>query len=335
MEFSASDPKHAWPDGRAPAVESCETSMRMSPCILGTVCVPWTEAGALDEALFVRAIHHLINEGLSNLYIFGTAGEGYAVDTGRFRKVAEVFLREMEQGGKLAQVGVIGLSVAQVREHIDMAVEMGCRSFQMSFPSWGCVSDIEMHRFFDDILGAYPDCTFLHYNLLRSLRKISGEDYAAVIARHPNLVATKSSNNTPAQLLSLMRQAPELCHFTTEQDFALASGFGSPGLLISTSSLQPARARRFFEAARAGDAQALREATLELNTLNGILIESMCSKPHMDGAYDKLFLKAVFPEFPLRLLSPYEGAAEADFFLFMDKLRQTMPQWMPVVSGDT
>lgn len=307
--------------------------MRLTPRILGTACVPWTETGALDQTLFVKSIHYWIQEGLVDLYIFGTAGEGYAVDSPRFQEVTKVFLREMKQGGGIAQIGVIGLSVPQIRERIDMAIDLGGRSFQISFPSWGCVSDLEMHRFFDDILSAYPECDFLHYNLPRSLRKISGEDYAAVVARHPNLVATKSSNNNPAQLLRLLRRAPQLCHFTTEQDFALASGFGSPGLLISMGCLQPARTRRFFEAARAGKKDEVRQAALEFNAINDLLAEAMRSSAHMDGAFDKLFIKAAFPEFPLRLLSPYEGATGEDFSFFMEKLRKIMPQWVPSVVG--
>jgi dihydrodipicolinate synthase/N-acetylneuraminate lyase len=42
--------------------------------VLGTVCLPWRDDGALDEPLFRRTIRNLVAAGLPDLYIFGTAG---------------------------------------------------------------------------------------------------------------------------------------------------------------------------------------------------------------------------------------------------------------------
>ena len=53
---------------------------RYPSCILATVVVPWTADWRLDEAGLRRQIKTLLANGYRNLYIFGTAGEGYAVD---------------------------------------------------------------------------------------------------------------------------------------------------------------------------------------------------------------------------------------------------------------
>lgn len=66
--------------------------MRLSPCILGTVCIPWLDSGAFDEATFRRATRHLIESGLNNLYIFGTTGEGHAVTSEMFACIAAAFV---------------------------------------------------------------------------------------------------------------------------------------------------------------------------------------------------------------------------------------------------
>jgi dihydrodipicolinate synthase/N-acetylneuraminate lyase len=303
--------------------------MRLEPRILGTVCVPWTERFEFDEALFRRVVRLLIERGLPDLYIFGTAGEGHAVDGKQFRAVAAAFRDEMRRGGGLCQLGVIGLSVPQVRERIEIGLELGYESFQISFPSWGALNNREMNLFFDAILGAYPKQTFLHYNLLRGLRKMTGPEYAGVAARHSNLVATKSGANPPAQILGLLRHAPELCHFMTEQDFGMASLVGDAGLLISMGALNPRRTRRFFEAARRREGDAVRAAQLDYHALNEAIHGAVSAGAHMDGAFDKMFVKAALPAFPLRLLPPYQGASEDEFAAFLDTLRRRFPHWLP------
>jgi dihydrodipicolinate synthase/N-acetylneuraminate lyase len=59
--------------------------MRQQPTILGTVCVSWTERFDFDEGLFRRVVRDLIEKGLKDLYIFGTAGEGHAAFIGVVR----------------------------------------------------------------------------------------------------------------------------------------------------------------------------------------------------------------------------------------------------------
>jgi hypothetical protein len=77
--------------------------------------LPWSEDGDFLEPVFRRQVRLLRAAGLENLYIFGTAGEGYAVTDPVFRQIATVFFDAMRGGSGLCQVGVIGLSVAQLR----------------------------------------------------------------------------------------------------------------------------------------------------------------------------------------------------------------------------
>lgn len=304
--------------------------MRMRPCMLGTVCLPWSSSGEFEEDLFRSAVQKLRSRGQSDLYIFGTAGEGHAVNLHQFKTVSSIFYDEQQRGGGgITQLGVIGLSVPQIKERIDIGLEIGYNSFQLSFPSWGRLNDLELNHFFDEILGSYPTSTFLHYNVGRGLRKMNGKEYSAVMQRHENLVATKSGSNSPSQMMSLLSDAPELCHFLTELDYAFASPFGAMGLLISISSLNIQRARLFFEAGQRRDVECLRQAALDLNALYHLVIGAIKSEAHMDGVYDKLFIKAEMNNFPLRLLQPYQGASEDEFYAFMHQLRKELPHWLP------
>ena len=304
--------------------------MRIQPARLATACIPWRKENICDEALFRREVRLLRAAGLENLYIFGTAGEGYAVTDSVFKEIATVFFDEMRGGTGLCQLGVIGLSVSQVRARIDLGLEMGFRDFQVSLPSWGTVTDQELARFFRDVLSPYPQARFLHYNTGRGGRRLTGGDYARLAAEHPNLGATKSGGHTVASLLALLDGAPELCHFVTELDYAAACLLGGAcGLLVSISAVHPARSRELFDAGQRGDCDALRRLTRELNRiLVQVLAAVAQERGHMDGAYDKLLSRLADPEFPLDLLSPYQGASPAAFEGFKTWLSKEAPGWV-------
>ena len=309
---------------------------RCKPCQLATVCVPWSEAGEFMEPVFRRQVRLLRAAGLENLYIFGTAGEGYAVTDPVFKEIATVFFEAMRGGAGLCQLGVIGLSVAQIRARIETGLEIGFRDFQVSLPSWGAVTDQELARFFRDVLGPYPQARFLHYNLGRTGRVLTGADYTRLAAEHSNLVATKSGGHAVAALLALLEGSPDLCHFVTELDYAAACLLGySCGLLVSISAVQPVRSREFFDAGQRGDCDALRRLTRELNRIRAQVIAVVAQeRGHMDGAYDKLFARLADPEFPLGLLSPYQGASPAAFEAFRTWLIQDAPNWAATAENE-
>jgi dihydrodipicolinate synthase/N-acetylneuraminate lyase len=308
----------------------------LDPCALATVCVPWDGSGSFREEVFRRHVRALRTGGYENLYVFGTAGEGYAVTDSRFRRVASVFMEETADIPGLRQLGIIGLSTEQVRERIDIGRELGFDEFQVSLPSWGTLNETELDRFFHKVLSDYPNSRFLHYNTARGGRVLTGEDYARLCADHPNLVATKSGGHTVASLLELTENAPDLCHFVTELDYAAASLLGiGCGLLVSVSSTNPRRSIEFFRAGRGGDAAALQQFTAELNAIRNRVIAAVArTGGHMDGAYDKMYARLLDPEFPLRLQSPYEGARETEFEKFAEWLAERFPPWDGRATGD-
>lgn len=313
---------------RNATIEEQVTDMRIEPCILTTVCLPVDERYSLMEDAFRGIIRHSVSRGFKNLYLFGTAGEGYALTDAMFKRSASIFFEEMRSGTGLCQLGIIALSLPQIKERIETGLEIGYRSFQISLPSWGRLNDREMYAFFDAILGAYPQAQFLHYNIMRGLRKLTGKEYSRIAADHRNLVATKCGAKSMLEDMDLMTNAPELCHFMTEMDYAYASQQGRCGLLAGYSTLSYEKARGFFEAGQNGDFNELAAMSTEMYKVLMLIIEGMTEGQHMDGAYDKIFHKAIMPDFPLRLLPPYQGTSDEEFRGIMKRLRLEFPSWM-------
>ncbi len=307
---------------------------RYRPCILATCCVPWREDFTFAEDIFRRWVRHLIARDLRDLYIFGTAGEGYAVTEAQFDAITQVFLDETRDDGVQGMIGLISLSLPAIIGRIERARTMGARRFQLSLPSWGVLRDAEMETFFRETCGRFPDCEFLHYNLMRTGRIITGAEYGRLAAEHPNLIATKNSTADEVRLRSLMTEAPQLQHFITEGGFAKACEMGECGFLISYASTNFTLARTYFRAGQERDLALLNKMQADLAEVATDLRKSVADAAHMDGAFDKMFCRVHDDAFPLRLLPPYQGIGEETYQRYVADLRAKHPRWMPAGSLD-
>ena len=291
--------------------------------------MPWSERFEFEEDAFRRSVRLQIASGIRDLYIFGTAGEGYAVTDSQFDEITRVFLDETKGEGIQGMVGLISISLPTVIERIKRGCEMGARRFQLSLPSWGVLNDAELETFFRETCGRFPDCEFLHYNLMRTGRILTGAEYGRLAEMYPNLVATKNSTVDVARLTSLMNDAPQLQHFITEGGFPIAAMMGECGFLISYTSTNFAKAIEFFQAGCSQDGARLASISADFPGLIAAFKEAVGDTAHMDGAFDKLFCRIHDPDFPLRLLLPYSGVSDVRFERYVELLRMNHPQWLP------
>lgn len=290
--------------------------------------IPWGEEEEFLEEVFRQQIQRFLRSGFRHLYIFGTAGEGYAIDTARFRNIVRAFRQETNVSEVFPQVGIIALSTAIVRERIDIAYEAGFRAFQISLPCWGAVNDTEMLRFFRDVCGSYPDCSFLHYNLLRSHRLLTARDYRRLADQIPNLVATKNTSPNVLFANELMHVVPEMQHFFAEATFPTASLIGECSLLSSFGPLFPSRTLKLFELARSKKIEELFHLQSDYLAAVRTIIAPMMRQVRMDGAYDKTLVRLGGFPMPLRLLSPYEATTEEVYLECKNILEQQFSSWV-------
>jgi dihydrodipicolinate synthase/N-acetylneuraminate lyase len=304
---------------------------RFPACMLATCVIPWDEHGDFMEDLFHHEVREMLAHGTKHLYIFGTAGEGYAVADRQFDQIVRVFQKIMHSGGAEAMVGVIDLALNHIIERIERARDAGVRWFQISLPSWGPLNDRELLEFFRQTCGRFPDCRFLHYNLMRTKRLVTAQEYARLAAAHPNLVATKNSTDSLTRIEELLTFAPELQHFLNEFGYAYGCLIGECGLLASLALTNWEAGRKFFDAGRNRDVHTLLSMQRALMALTRDLVAAVGDAAHMDGAFDKMLWRLHDRRFPLRLLPPYAGVDEACFERFATLLRENHPAWAPQI----
>ena len=304
-------------------------SARYKRTILATCCLPWREDFTLDEPLFRKSVRNLVAGGFPDLYVFGTAGEGHAVGDADFRRVVEVFVDEMRSAGGVPMVGIITLSLRAILDRIAYAASLGVKVFQFCLPAWGPLNDVEMRRFFVEICGSFPDFQFLHYNLMRTGRLVRPHEYAELAEAHPNLVAVKYGAGDPETVAGLLREAPQLRHFFTEPGFYLGAPLGECGFLASIAASNPKRARAYFQAGVDRDQAALAGYYRELAGMMGAIRRAAGGMGLTDGAYDKIISKVADPDFPLRLLPPYQSASDEGYRGYLAELAARFPEWRP------
>jgi dihydrodipicolinate synthase/N-acetylneuraminate lyase len=281
--------------------------------ILATAVTPWTADYRFDAGIFRRQVQTIARNLTRHIYIFGTAGEGYAVSDEQFKEIATCFWQVSQEEGVKPMLGIISLSLPTIVQRIAWGRSLGFREFQLSLPAWGALNDRELDTFFAETCGRFPDCHFHHYNLARSNRVLTAADYQRLTAAHPNLVAVKASVSDPAIIKGFMALAPRLRFFFTERGYVEARKLGPCGLLISIASVNPRQAHAFV----AGD-DAFRVRMFEgVQAMGKKLKEIHAGRYHIDGAFDKMLFRVSDPTFPLRLLPPYEYASEADFDAFL------------------
>lgn len=294
---------------------------------LGAALLPWNEDFTLDEALFRKGLRGMIDGGLKYIYTFGTAGEGFAVDDDEFIHINSVFIEEMKAAGAVPIVGCISLSAAQMIRRLRSAYELGARDFQISFPSWGALTDAEVDVFFHQVCDSFPDCKFMHYNNGgRSKKLLRAKDYIRLAEEIPNLAAVKFMNDSLEDVINVVKADCPIQFILSEYGYGFGCLFGECGMLFSSTSTHFPTAWRLLRAGQEQDIGIIVELEKEVAVSQEILFET-CNTPVINAAYDKLYIKATIPEFPMRLYPPYQTFSDRQVSDYFNQMRARLPRW--------
>lgn len=294
---------------------------------LGAALIPWNEDLTLNEPLFRRGLRNMLDGGLRYIYTFGTAGEGFAVDDDEFFHVNRIFIEELKAAGATPIVGCISLSATHMIHRLRSAYQMGARDFQISFPSWGALTDAEVDVFFHQVCDQFPDCKFMHYNNGgRSKKLLRAKDYIRLAREIPNLASVKFMNDSLEDVINAVTADCPIQFVLSEYGYGYGCLFGECSMLFSSTSTHLPTAWRLFRAGQERDIDTITALEKEVAISQEILFET-CNTPVINAAYDKLYIKANIPEFPMRLYPPYQTFSDRQVNDYFSQMRARLPQW--------
>ncbi len=296
---------------------------RYPSVMMASALIPWNENYEFMPEVFEAQVKHMIDGGLKHIYLFGTAGEGYAVNNHQFKTIVKLFSQLMKDDKLHPMVGLIDMSVARMKEKLKIAYSFGIREFQFSLPCWAQLNIDEIFRFFDALLPEYPDCKFLNYNLSKTKRLLEPEELFKLAQLHPNFVAVKQTRGEESDLAAIASSDTKLQFFVTERNFLNLSKLAECGLLMSISNTDLKMAVELLNACKNGNFTSAEHIMNIFWAIRTEMINSI-TFPAIDGVYDKLYTKYNVPEFPLRLLPPYQYATNQDYGKFAATTRELL-----------
>jgi dihydrodipicolinate synthase/N-acetylneuraminate lyase len=278
-------------------------------------CVPWTRDWEFDEAAFRAEVGYLVEHGVKSLYIFGTAGEGYAVNGRVFAQVVRAFVDECGKvDGVMPMTGIISTSLMEMLDRIAIGRELGCRDFQIALPCWGALSDAEVLDFFRLVCGRFPDCRFIHYNNGPRSKKLCTIDlYLKLAAAVPNLVAVKYSTSNMYEIYSIVSADCPLAFYMVDGGYTYGAMLGTCGFLNSFAAIDADLAWKYFYAGQNRDYPTLLDLDLYYKELNDCFLP--VTREVIDSAMDKTIERVANNQFSNTLYPPYQGLTEEEFAL--------------------
>jgi dihydrodipicolinate synthase/N-acetylneuraminate lyase len=284
-------------------------------------CVPWTDDWQFDEIAFRKQVKHLVLNNVKSIYIFGTAGEGYAVNTKLFTRVVKVFINECSKGTNvMPMVGIISTSMMEILDRIKIARDLGCKDFQIAFPCWGALNDEEVLNFFKIICEQFLDCRFIHYNNgPRSKRLCKIDIYMKLAEEVSNLVAVKYSTGNIGEISNILKADSPLTFYMVDTNYTFGSMKGTCGFLNSFASIDMDLAWEYFCAGQNRDYETLLHLDSFYKELNGCF--DIIDRELIDSAFDKTIERVADHSFRNTLYPPYKGLTEEEFKIIDGRMK--------------
>jgi len=247
--------------------------------LLATVTVPLVTAfaadGTPDPARIDRLMVHLAGHGIDSVMLFGSNGEGTAVQDAEIRGYTRrIVERWKELAGDRATV-LVTATAASTRQAVARATEAlagGADALVVSPPFYYRHTDAELLRHFSrvDAIGA----PWVVYNIPRYTGNPISLELAAELAALPHCVGIKDSSGDGATVAGYATLSTAHPHFAASQgaEPALVAGLrtGAVGITPGLGNLAPGACRALFDAVAAGDISRADEIQHGLNRLAAI-----------------------------------------------------------------
>lgn len=268
----------------------------------------YDDSGAVSPGRVRALTRHLIDRGVSGLYVGGSSGECIYQTTAERRLTLEAVMEEA--AGKVTVIAHVACNgIAESRELAAHAQALGVDAIASIPPIYFHLPEKAIARYWNDISDAAPDTDFIIYNIPQLAGVSLTLPLLREMRRNPRVIGVKNSS-MPVQDIQMWRDegGEDFAVFNgPDEQFVSGLAAGACGGIGGTYAVMPElfiRAYRLFSAGRNDEARAVQ------NSICRIIYE-MCS------AEGNLYavLKAVLAEKGLNVGSvraPLPGLAPSD-----------------------
>ncbi len=240
--------------------------------IIVPLITPLKPDESLDEAGLEKMVEHVVNGGVSGIFLLGSCGEGPAVmPETQDRLVQRV--SALAKGKVPVLVGAPSVGTKQTLSIAKRLLRQGGDYLVLVAPFYFSHTQEELVSHFTAIAGQV-DAPVMLYNIPQMVKTILEPETVALTAEIPNVVAIKDSwgDMTRFQrLLAIKKQRPDFGVYQgAEGVVALSIARGANGGVLGLSNVAPRLCSDLYAAARANDlarAWTLQEQLMTLSKL--------------------------------------------------------------------
>jgi len=237
--------------------------------VIPPMITPLTGGEDVDEAAVERLVTHLIDQGVSGIFIMGSSGEGPWLNS-RQRKQIIQYTVKAANGRVPVLAGALEPGTGRALEMAQLIVDGGADAVVIAAPYYFATDASTQCQHVEVIVEKSPLPVVL-YNIPQMTHSPITASTLARLLRHQNLIGIKDSAGDWANfqaLLQLRSQRPNFQVFQgAEKQAAQSAIAGADGLVVGLANLAPHKFVTLLRLVKQDDSNGAHAVQQEINQL--------------------------------------------------------------------
>ena len=281
--------------------------------VITPMVTPLIDRENIDFKGLEKLLDHLINGGVSGVFLMGTTGEGTSISP-RMRKDLIKYSIEYVKGRVPVFVSIADCCIEESLNMARYAKECGVTYLVSALPFYLGLTQKEIIDYYTTIADNVPLPLFL-YNIPAQTKLMISVEAVKTLAKHPNIIGMKDSSGNGTYFNTLLAEIKaEYPNFTIlvgpDEMLASTMALGGNGGVNSGSNLFPELYINLFKACKAKDTERiLKLQKLVMKVSTGVYSVDKSSVSFLKGLKAALFTEGLITDY---ICEPLQKVNNAD-----------------------
>lgn len=281
--------------------------------VITPMVTPLIDRENIDFKGLEKLLVHLINGGVSGVFLMGTTGEGTSISP-RMRKDLIKYSIEYVKGRVPVFVSIADCCIEESLNMARYAKECGVTYLVSALPFYLGLTQKEIIDYYTTIADNVPLPLFL-YNIPAQTKLMISVEAIKTLAKHPNIIGMKDSSGNGTYFNTLLAEIKaEYPNFTIlvgpDEMLASTMAMGGNGGVNSGSNLFPELYVNLFKACKAKDTERiLKLQKLVMKVSTGVYSVDKSSVSFLKGLKAALFTEGLITDY---ICEPLQKVNNAD-----------------------
>ena len=281
--------------------------------VITPMVTPLIDRENIDFKGLEKLLDHLINGGVSGVFLMGTTGEGTSISP-RMRKDLIKYSIEYVKGRVPVFVSIADCCIEESLNMARYAKECGVTYLVSALPFYLGLTQKEIIDYYTTIADNVPLPLFL-YNIPAQTKLMISVEAVKTLAKHPNIIGMKDSSGNGTYFNTLLAEIKaEYPNFTIlvgpDEMLASTMAMGGNGGVNSGSNLFPELYVNLFKACKAKDTERiLKLQKLVMKVSTEIYSVDKSSVSFLKGLKAALFTEGLITDY---ICEPLQKVNNAD-----------------------